>query len=205
MNLRNKKVLESKCYVSVSARPISKCVNLQVIENKVADDIIDGINRLCYEVGVPKMILTDQDSGIMKALTGCEVSHKDLQHAIYKEKGIVFKTCPVSGHNFHGLTERKILSVQKCLERMNIDKLWLHATTLMKLIKNQLNNLPFGFTYGKLSDNSPLLKLIFPNLLRIGRNNNHALSSPVKLPKNTGELLKLRTHMQYFMSFETLP
>ena len=135
MNLRNKKVLESKYYVSVFARPISKCVNLQVIENKAADGIIDGINRLCYEVGVPKMILTDQDSGIMKALTDCEVSHKDLQHVIYKEKGIVFKTCPVSGHNFHGLTERKILSVQKCLERMNIDKLWLHATTLMKLIK----------------------------------------------------------------------
>ena len=54
MNLRNKKVLELKCYVLVSARPISKCVNLQVIENKAADDIIDGINRLCYEVGVPK-------------------------------------------------------------------------------------------------------------------------------------------------------
>ena len=138
MNLRNKKVLESKYYVSVFARPISKCVNLQVIENKAADGIIDGINRLCYEVGVPKMILTDQDSGIMKALTDCEVSHKDLQHVIYKEKGIVFKTCPVSGHNFHGLTERKILSVQKCLERINIDKLWLHATgyhILMKLIK----------------------------------------------------------------------
>ena len=115
--------MESKYYVSVFARPISKCVNLQVIENKAADDIIDGINRLCYEVGVSKMIFTDQDSGIMKAFTDCEVSYKDLQHVIYKEKGIVFKTCPVSGHNFHGLTERKILSVQKCLERMNIDKL----------------------------------------------------------------------------------
>ena len=45
MNLRNKKVLESKYYVSVFARPISKCVNLQVTENKAADGIIDGINR----------------------------------------------------------------------------------------------------------------------------------------------------------------
>ena len=32
--------------------------------------------------------------------------------------------------------------------------------------------------------------MIFPNLLRIGTNNNRALSSPVKLPKNPGELLK---------------
>ena len=45
MNLRNKKVLEAKCYVLVFACPISKCVNLQVTENKAADGIIDGINR----------------------------------------------------------------------------------------------------------------------------------------------------------------
>ena len=57
------------------------------------------------------MILTDQDSGIMKALTDCEVSHKDLQHVIYKEKGIVFKTCPVSGHNFHGLEALNLTTI----------------------------------------------------------------------------------------------
>ena len=64
-----------------------------------------------------KMILTDQDSGIMKALTDCEVSHKGLQHVIYKEKSIVFKTCPVSGHNYHGLVEAKIKTAQAGLEK----------------------------------------------------------------------------------------
>ena len=76
---------------------------------------------------------------------------------------------------------------------MNVDKMRLHATgyqTLFKLIENDLNNLPFGFTYGRNSDNSPLLKLIFPNLLRIGRNNNRALEGPIKLPKNPGALVQ---------------
>ena len=34
-----------------------------------------------------------------------------------------------------------------------------------------------------------MLKLIFPNLLRIGRNNNRALDGPITMPKNPGELM----------------
>ena len=64
---------------------------------------------------------------------------------------------PVSGHNYHGLCERKILTVQEILQRMEVDKMRLHATgyqTLMKLIENEVNNLPVGFTYGRHNDNS---------------------------------------------------
>ena len=187
MALRNKKVLESLLYVLTFACPVSKCINLQVIENKACDGIVDGITRLGCEVGMPKLILTDQDSGIIKALEESEVSLKDLQLVVYKEKGIVFRTAPVSGHNYHGLCERKILAVQEILQRMEVDKMRLHATgyqTLMKLIENEVNNLPVGFTYGRHSDNSPLLKLVYPNLLRFGRNNQRSLNGPIKVPKN---------------------
>ena len=34
-----------------------------------------------------------------------------------------------------------------------------------------------------------MLKLIFPNLLRIGRNNTRALDGPITMPKNPGELM----------------
>ena len=193
MALRNKKVLDAKLYVLTFADPVSKCINLQVIENKACDGIVDGITRLGCEVGMPKLILTDQDSGIIKALEESEVSLKDLQLVVYKEKGIMFRTAPVSGHNYHGLCERKILTVQEILQRMEIDKMRLHATgyqTLMKLIENEVNNLPVGFTYGRHSDNSPILKLVFPNLLRFGRNNQRSLNGPIKVPKNPGELLK---------------
>ena len=193
MATRNKNVLDVKNYVLTLADPVCRCINLQVIENKSADGIIDGITRMGCEVGMPKVILTDQDSGIIKALNESEVSLKDLQLVLYKEKGIVFRTAPVSGHNYHWLCERKILVVQEILQRMEVDKMRLHATgyqTLMKLIENEVNNLPFGFTYGRHSDNSPLLKLFYPNLLRLGRNNQRSLAGPIKLPKNPGELMK---------------
>ena len=193
MATRNKNVLDVNNYVLTFADPVCRCINLQVIENKSADGIIDGITRMGCEVGMPKVILTDQDSGIIKALNESEVSLKDLQLVLYKEKGIVFRTAPVSGHNYHWLCERKILVVQEILQRMEVDKMRLHSTgyqTLMKLIENEVNNLPFGFTYGRHSDNSPLLKLVYPNLLRLGRNNQRSLAGPIKLPKNPGELMK---------------
>ena len=193
MQTRNRKVIDVKCYELVFMCPTTKMINLQVIENKSADGVIDGVNRLGCEVGIPSHILVDKDSGIMKALDEAEIDLKDLQLLVRKERGIKFRTCPVSGHNFHGAVERKIRAVQECLEKSEISNMRLHATglqTVLKLIENDLNNLPLGFSYGRDSDNSPLLKLIFPNMLKIGRLNTRALNGPVRLPKGPGELMK---------------
>merc|ERR1711867_190294 len=176
----------------VSVCLVTKAVNLQAIEGKSADAVIDGVNRLSCEVGMPSLILIDQDSGIMKAFNEAEVNMKDIDLILFKENKIRFRTCPVSGHNMNGLAERKIGSVSESLKATGILKMRLHATgfqTVLKLIKNDLNNLPFGYSYGRSQENSPMLKLIFPNLLRIGRNNTRALDGPITMPKNPGQLM----------------
>ena len=79
------------------------------------------------------------------------------------------------------------------LEKCEVENLRLHSTglqTYLKLIENQINDLPFGFSYSRSSENTPLLKLIFPNLLRIGRNNSRSLNGPIKLPKDVEDLMK---------------
>ena len=193
MKTRHRKVVEAKCYVLVFCCPTTKLVNLQVIESKSHDGVIDGVTRLSCEIGVPSFILVDQDSGIVKALKEAEVNIRDLQFVLNKEKGIRFKTCPVGGHNFHGLVERKIRTVQECLDKCDVASLRLHATglqTLCKLVENDINNLPLGYSYGRDSDTSPLLKLVSPNMLRPGRINSRALSGPIRLPKGPGELMK---------------
>ena len=193
MSTRGRKPIDVKCYVLVFVCPTTKLVNMQVIEGKSADAVVDGVNRLGCEVGIPSFVLVDQDSGIMKVLREAEVNMKDLGLLLHKEKGIRFRTCPVSGHNFHGAVERKIRSVQECLEKSEIEKKRLHATglqTTLKLIENDLNNLPLGYSYGRDSDNSPLLKLIFPNMLKIGRLNSRALDGPIRMPSGPGELMK---------------
>ena len=62
--------------------------------------------------------------------------------------------------------------------------------TVAKLIENNLNNLPIGFSYGRDSDNTPLLKLITPNMMKIGRLNSRALDGPVRFPTGPKDVMK---------------
>ena len=87
---RNKKAVDVKVYVLVFVCPTTKLTNLQVIEGKTADCVIDGINRLGCENGFPSYVLVDQDSSILKVLEEAEVRLKDLQLVLYKERGIKF-------------------------------------------------------------------------------------------------------------------
>ena len=91
--------------------PVSKLINLQVIEVKSADGVLEGLTRLGCEQGFPKYLLLDQDSSFMKAVNEAEINLKDLMLRGFKEQGIICKTAPVSGHNFTGLVERKIGTV----------------------------------------------------------------------------------------------
>ena len=59
---------------------------------------------------------------------------------------------------------------------------------MLKITENCLNNLPLGYSFGRDQDNTPLLKMISPYMLRVGRNNARALSGPMRLPRG-GELL----------------
>ena len=193
MATRHKKAIDVKCYVLVFICPTTKMTNMQVIESKSSDGIVEGINRLGCENGFPSFVLVDQESSILKVLKEAEIRLKDLQLILFKEKGIKFRTCPVQGHNMHGSVERRIRSVQEMLEKMDVGNMRLHSTglqTLLKLIENDLNNTPLGFSYGRDSDNSPLLKLIFPNLLKIGRLNKRSLDGPIRMPAGPGELME---------------
>ena len=112
MATRNKKAINVKCYVLVFICPTTKMTNLQVIEAKTSDGIVEGINRLGCENGFPSFVLADQESSILKVLKEAEVRLKDLQLLLFKEKGIKFRTCPVQGHNMHGSIEHRIQSIQ---------------------------------------------------------------------------------------------
>ena len=161
------------------------------MEKRDRSGIIDAVTRLSCEVGIPKIVLMDKDSALLKAMLEVELDFRDAQCKLNKEWGIEFSTCSVSGHNEHGQVERRIRTVQESLSEAGLQSKTLHATglqTLLKLIENQLNNLPIGYSYGRDSDNTPLLKILSPNMLRIGRNNSRSLDGPMKLPTG-GELL----------------
>ena len=137
--------------------------------------------------------MIDQDSAILKGLRDAQVDLRNLQHQIYTENGIIFTTCPVGGHNVHGHVERVIKSIQDLLEDGGLKQQRLHATglqTLLKLVENNYNSLPIGYSYDRSCSNTPLLKIISLNFFRFGRNNDRALEGPVTLPNHGGELIE---------------
>ena len=69
----------------------------------------------------------------------------------------------------------------------------LHATglqTLLKLIENDNNNLPLGYSFGRSDDNNPLIRLLTPNFMKLGRLHSRTLSGPVRLPSGPGHMMK---------------
>ena len=121
-----------------------------------------------------------------------ELEFRDLQHRLHKQHGISFSTCPVSGHHQHGLVERIIRSIQETFDDLDLKQKRLHSMgwqTFCKLAENTYNNVPFGYSRGREQDNTELLKILTPNMLRVGRLNSRALQGPIRLPANKKELL----------------
>ena len=82
------------------------------------------------------------------------------------------------------LAEQKIRLVSKSQETDGILKIKLHITgfqTTLKLTVNDFSNLLFDYSYGCSQVNSSMMKLIFLNLLRIGRNNGLASDGPITI------------------------
>ena len=117
---------------------------------------------------------------------------RDLRLRSFKKRGIRCEVASVDGHNFTGLIERKIRTVQEAFEKIGLKNKRLHATglqTVAKLLENNLNNLPIGFSYGKDADNTPLLKIITPNLMKLGRLNSRAVDGPVRFPTGPKDMM----------------
>ena len=192
-NTRNRKSLATKNYIMTFCCPVTKALNLQVIETKEAEGVIEGLTRLGCEQGMPRFLVLDKESSFMKVVKEAEIDLKDVGLRCYKEFGIQFKTAPVAAHHFNGLVERKIRSVQESFKKIELHSMRLHSTglqTFAKLVQNELNNLPLGFSLGKDATNTPLLKILTPNMMLMGRLNSRSLAGPLKLPKGPKTMME---------------
>ena len=142
-----------------------------VIEGESVVVISDEANKFDCEARIPSMALVEQESEVMKASIEAEVNINNIDLILLRENKFRLKTCSVSEHSMEGLAEHNIRSVAKSLEADGILRMKLHTTgfqTILKLIKNNLDKLLFGYSCGCSQVSSTVLKLIFPNLLRIG-------------------------------------
>ena len=190
---RNSKKKEDKNWILVGACPTTKTLNLQVVDKSDTKGVLEALVRLGCEVGWPKMFFCDADSVFLKIMKEVEVELSDIQYNLYHEYGTIFEVCPVGGHERQGLVERRIQTVQKSFKDLGLDTVRIHSMglqTMCKVVENALNNLPYGYTQSRSDANQSLYKLISPNMLRHGRNNNRAVSGPVKISADDNRIMK---------------
>ena len=189
---RATKVKQSKVWIMVAVCLVTSNTNLQVCEMKDTGSMIEAITRLACECGYPKYIGCDKESSILAALREIDVSLRDLQHRLYREHGVLVEECAVGGHDQHGKVERTIRTIQDSLEDLGLSKMRIHSLglqTLCKQVENAYNNLPLGYRYDREQDNTEALKILVPNMLRIGRVNSRAIDGPVRLSNSNRKML----------------
>ena len=190
---RNRNSLESQVHIMCTVCPTSRLVNLQVIEETDAGGIMCGVTRLVCEVGFPKYFFIDQHSPTMAGMGAAEFDFRDLQLRLHRQHGITFDTCSVGGHDSHGHVERVIKSLQQGLDDCGLKEQRLHAMglqSLCKLVENSYNSVPIGYSYDRDQDNTAILKMITPNMLKMGRTNQRTLDGPIRLARGSRELLE---------------
>ena len=170
---------------------LSKAVNIQVVEDHSAPLMADGLTRMSCEVGLPARMLIGQDSAFMKILRGGEITIVDLETQMRTRATMDFQLCPVAGHNGHGFVESKIRVIQDAMKKLEVGTQHLHATglqTWLKMAESDLNACPFGITIGRSELITPILNMISPDQLRLGRISTCVPNGPYRLPNSPRDL-----------------
>ena len=162
--------------------PATAAISVHCMQMYNAGAFVQAFTRFGSRYGIPKTLYIDEGSQLKAACSKMELNLTDIQTGLKSfETGISFSTCPVGGHNFHGVVERSVMEVKKlfqvCFQGLKLDV--LSFETAFAKISNEINNIPICL--GSKTDNLEHLDLICPNRLLLGRSNKRALESSVTM------------------------
>ena len=179
-------------YILVFACCATGTVNCQVIEGKDAGFCMDGMNRFFMETTVPKIIYSDEEGGLVKALTHGRVDLVDLSGTLSRQRGISFETVVPQGHSGHGRIEKRIHMLQQSLEQSEIRNSRCTSMgwhTLAKALERTVNSVPIGFLHHQSGGLNPLLRILTPNSLRLISTSERAPASLFNIPDNPAGIM----------------
>ena len=178
-------------YFLVIACVVSGAVNVQVIEKKTTEAVLDGLSRFFNECSVPKVMLPDADGALMEALRDGVIEMSNLDGTLSVEYGIQFEVCLPQGHWEHGRVERRIRMLQETMEKCNLRGTRCHATglqTIAKAIERQVNDIPLGLLEQPTRGGN-VLRILTPNMLRMNTK-NRAPKGLLTIPNKASDLMK---------------
>ena len=185
-------------YGVVFKDPATSAIAVHVMAGYDTPSFLQAYTRFSSRYGHPSRIFIDEGSQLVKACKKMEISIIDITQTlnVKHQVGVEFQTCPVGGHNAHGMVERSVKEVKKLFNllysglRLDI----MTYETAFVSISNELNNLPICL--GSKTSNLEHVDLITPSRLILGRNNRRALggyahiSGPSRLMEQMDQVYK---------------
>jgi len=171
-----------KVWTVVFKDPASTAVSAHVMQGYSTDEFLQAYTRFAARYGHPARVYIDEGSQLKAAFTRMEISLTDVTTCLSTRynTGLEFTTCPVAGHNVHGMVERSIQSMQQLFERtykgLKLDALGFE--TAYSWICSQLNSLPICL--GSRVKDLDNLEIITPNRLIMGRSSTRAIGGHVR-------------------------
>ena len=172
-----------KIWGCVFKDPACAAVSVHVMEGYSTDEFLMCYTRFSSRYGHPSKLFIDEGSQLMKACRSMELSITDITNSLSSkyQVGIDHSTCPVGGHNVHGIVERSIFSVQELFKKLysGVRLSILAHETSFAWISSQLNNIPLCL--GNRTDNLDSLDIITPSRLILGRGSTRACGGPARI------------------------
>ena len=162
------------------------------VEGKDAGFCMDGMNRFFMETTVPKIIYSDEEGGLVKALTDGRVDLVDLAGTLSRQRGISFITVVPQGHSGHGRIEKRIHMLQQSLEQSQLRNSRCTSMgwhTLAKAVERTVNSVPIGFLHHQSGGQNPLLRILTPNSLRLISTSDRSPANLFNIPDSPAGIM----------------
>ena len=168
-----------KIYFAVYCCSVTSTVSLKVMEEYNAASFMQSFIRFSSNAGVPKILLSDTGSQLVKGYGDMRIDFTDVRNQLHRMESVEFEIVPVGGHNFTGKVERVIKEVKSSIERSYNNQKFsiLQWETVGEEIANTINDMPLALR-NYVSDFEEM-DLVTPNRLKLGRNNNRSPVGPL--------------------------
>ena len=172
-----------KVWACVFKDPSSSAISVHAMGSYSTDEFLMCYTRFSSRYGHPAKLCIDEGSQLLAACRRMELSIVDITNSLSTKfnVGIDYTSCPVGGHNVHGIVERSIQNVndlfKKVYKGIKLDV--LAYETCFAWISSQLNNIPLCL--GSKTDNLDNLDLITPSRLLLGRASSRAIGGHARI------------------------
>ena len=102
-----------KIYYAVYCCSVTSAVSLKVMEDYSAAAFLQSFIRFSTNAGVPKIIISDTGSQLVKGYGDMRIDFTDVRNQLHRLDKVEFEIVPVGGHNITGKVERVIKEVKK--------------------------------------------------------------------------------------------